>query len=210
MITSRTHCRLPPSAQPQHHVAVPPPPPPPPPGSPPPASAFSSLPPLSVLVLLGATITTLAGSFVAFVLYLRPVLAASERAAAAAERAALEMEAAAQEMEKAAKMMQEDMPLTFQDMQRTSKECELVKGRAVEVGGLLGCMQKLCCCVEHRSEVVASQGPVACRAPAPIKIKPLNQAANCSSLLLAVEILGGPRCRGVEWEAPAAGLLRVQ
>lgn len=119
-------CRLgaPPLAQPQQQVAVPPPPPPPPPGSPPPAAAFPSLPPLSVLVLVGATITTLAGSFIAFMLYLRPVLAAAERAAAAAERAASEMEAAAQEMEKAAKMMQEDMPLTFQDMQRTSKECE--------------------------------------------------------------------------------------
>lgn len=119
-------CRLgaPPLAQPPQQVGVPPPPPPPPPGSPPPPAAFPSLPPLSVLVLVGATITTLAGSFIAFMLYLRPVLAAAERAAAAAERAASEMEAAAQEMEKAAKMMQEDMPLTFQDMQRTSKECE--------------------------------------------------------------------------------------
>lgn len=112
---------------------MPPPPPPPPPGSPPPA-AFPSLPPLSVLVLVGTTITTLAGSFVVFMLYMRPVLKASERAAEAAERAASEMEAAAQEMEKAAKMMQEDMPLTFQDMQRTSKECEWGLGGA---GGAL-------------------------------------------------------------------------
>ncbi|PRW56655.1 ankyrin repeat [Chlorella sorokiniana] len=90
------------------------------------STAFASLPPLSVLVLVGATITTLAGSFIAFMLYLRPVLAAAERAASAAERAAQEMETAAQEMEKAAKMMQEDMPLTFQDMQRTSKEFEIL------------------------------------------------------------------------------------
>ncbi|KAL4427815.1 hypothetical protein ABPG75_001904 [Micractinium tetrahymenae] len=80
----------------------------------------------TVMILIGASVTTLAGGFVVFVLYLRPVLKAAERAAVAAEEAAKQMEVAAQEMEKAARVMQEDMPLTFQDMQRTSKEFEIL------------------------------------------------------------------------------------
>lgn len=47
-------------------------------------------------MLVGATVTTLAGSFIVFVLYLRPAIKAAERAAEAAERAAIEMEIAAQ------------------------------------------------------------------------------------------------------------------
>lgn len=81
--------------EPQVYQAAPPPPLPPPPTGPLPASS-TVLSWLPVVVLVGAAITTLAGSFVAFVLYLRPVLVAAEKAAAAAERAAQEMGVAAQ------------------------------------------------------------------------------------------------------------------
>lgn len=50
----------------------------------------------TVMILVGASVTTLAGGFVLFILYLRPVLKAAERAAAAAEEAAKQMEVAAQ------------------------------------------------------------------------------------------------------------------
>lgn len=51
---------------------------------------------LTLIVVVGVTVSTVAGSFIAFVLYLRPVLQAAERATAAAEKAAKEMEVAAQ------------------------------------------------------------------------------------------------------------------
>ncbi len=50
----------------------------------------------TVMILIGVSVTTLAGGFVLFILYLRPVLKAAERAAAAAEAAAKQMEVAAQ------------------------------------------------------------------------------------------------------------------
>lgn len=50
----------------------------------------------TVAVLVGASVTTLAGGFIVFVLYLRPVLKAAERAALAAEEAAQQMDVAAQ------------------------------------------------------------------------------------------------------------------
>jgi hypothetical protein len=76
------------------YTAAPPPPQPPyaVAGQPPGSVALSWT---SVLILLGATVTTVAGSFIVFMLYLRPVLRTAERAAAAAERAAQEMEVAA-------------------------------------------------------------------------------------------------------------------
>lgn len=46
-------------------------------------------------VVVGLTISTVTGSFIMFVLYLRPVLKAAEKASTAAEKAALEMETAA-------------------------------------------------------------------------------------------------------------------
>ena len=67
--------------------------PPPHAASQPPGSLAASW--TTVLVIMGITITTVAGGFIAFVLYLRPVLRTAERAAAAAERAAQEMEVAA-------------------------------------------------------------------------------------------------------------------
>ena len=94
---SRHHLRRSSGAgQQQLAVGVPPPqPPPPPPAGPTPASA-AALSGLSALVLAGAAVTTLAGSFIVFVLYMRPAIKAAEKAALAAERAALEMEEAAQ------------------------------------------------------------------------------------------------------------------
>ena len=68
---------------------------PPPPGAPPPQAAAGSPSWFSVLVVVGASVTTLAGGLVVFVLHLRPVLKAAERAAAAAEVAARQMEVAA-------------------------------------------------------------------------------------------------------------------
>jgi flagellar basal body-associated protein FliL len=46
-------------------------------------------------LVVGVTISTVAGSFIMFMLYLRPVLKAAEKASTAAERAAQEMETAA-------------------------------------------------------------------------------------------------------------------
>ena len=84
------------AAPPETQVYTAAPPPPQPPyaaaGQPPGSVALSWT---SVLILLGATLTTVAGSFTVFMLYLRPVLRTAERAAAAAERAAQEMEVAA-------------------------------------------------------------------------------------------------------------------
>jgi hypothetical protein len=46
-------------------------------------------------VIVGVTISTVCGSFIAFVLYLRPIILTAGRASEAAEKAAKEMEVAA-------------------------------------------------------------------------------------------------------------------
>ena len=93
-LPTRMLCRHAAPPETQVYTAAPPPPQPPysAAGQTPGSVALSWT---SVLILLGATLTTVAGSFIVFVLYLRPVLRAAERAAAAAERAAQEMEVAA-------------------------------------------------------------------------------------------------------------------
>lgn len=55
---------------------------------------------LPVLMVFLLTFASLAASFVAFVLHIRPILKQAERAAAAAEAAARQMDVAAKEMEK--------------------------------------------------------------------------------------------------------------
>lgn len=68
---------------------------------------------LPVLLVFCMTLISLAGSFVVFVLYIRPLLKQAEKAAVAAEEAAKQMDTAAKEMEKAAVVMSADMPVTF-------------------------------------------------------------------------------------------------
>ena len=90
---SRRPPRCRPGAPPQQRaVGVPPPGPPPPPTG---AAALGPASWFQLLLIAGITATTLAGGFILFVLYLRPLLAAAQRATLAAERAALEMEVAA-------------------------------------------------------------------------------------------------------------------
>lgn len=70
-----------------------------PPPLPPPSESIYHRPAalswFTVLLIAGMTVSTVAGSFLVFVLYLRPVLKAAERATKAAETAAVEMEVAA-------------------------------------------------------------------------------------------------------------------
>lgn len=85
--------------------------------------AFPWLPIAFVFLL---TISSLAGTFIVTVIYLRPIIQAAERAAIAAEIAAKEMKEAAEEMEKTALMMQVDIPVTMLDIQEASQEFELL------------------------------------------------------------------------------------
>ena len=61
-----------------------------------------------------------------FILFVRPVLIAAQRAAETTEQAAKDMQITSDELEKTAIMFREDIPLTMQDLQRTAEEWELV------------------------------------------------------------------------------------
>ena len=67
---------------------------------------------LPVLLVSCLALASLAGSALAFVLTLRPLLKQAERAAAAAEDAAVQMQAAAREMEEAAAVLSGDLPVS--------------------------------------------------------------------------------------------------
>ena len=62
----------------------------------------------------------------AFILYMRPMLAATQRAAEVSELAAKDMRRTSEEMDKTASMLREDIPLTMQEVQRAAEEWELV------------------------------------------------------------------------------------
>jgi hypothetical protein len=80
----------------------------------------------SIFVVVALTITSLAGGFVAAVLYLRPVLRAVEEASLNADKAAKEMELAGQEIQKTMLLVEADLPLTMQEVRKTAEEFEVL------------------------------------------------------------------------------------
>lgn len=94
--------------------------------SPPPPTSSPAVSWFAVAVVFGLTLSTLAGTFIVTVLYLRPTLKAAEKAAVAAGVAAVQMDIAAKEMEKTALLMQRDIPITMEEIQQASEEFELL------------------------------------------------------------------------------------
>lgn len=87
---------------------------------------YPSFPWIPVLITTGLTLSTLFGAITAFLLYLRPTLHATQKAAEESEEAARNMQVAAKEMEKTALLFQQDLPVTMQEMQKAAEEWELV------------------------------------------------------------------------------------
>ena len=107
---------------PQLYLAVPTPPPSPP------VIQYLPFPSPWILlsVIFGITVTSVATMVTVFILFVRPVLIAAQRAAETTEQAAKDMQITSDELEKTAIMIREDIPLTMQDLQRTAEEWELV------------------------------------------------------------------------------------
>ncbi|CAL5219305.1 g1113 [Coccomyxa viridis] len=78
----------------------------------------------AALLLVCTTMMCLTSAFTAFILYVRPVLQRTERAALACEIAAQGMEEACEELEKASEVIHTDLPTTLNAMERTSLEFE--------------------------------------------------------------------------------------
>ncbi|CAK0744020.1 hypothetical protein CVIRNUC_001515 [Coccomyxa viridis] len=78
----------------------------------------------AALLLVCTTMMCLTSAFTAFILYVRPVLQRTERAALACEIAAQGMEEACEELEKASEVIHTDLPTTLNAMERTSIEFE--------------------------------------------------------------------------------------
>jgi hypothetical protein len=91
-----------------------------------PLTQYQSFPWIPVLITTGLTLSTLLGAITAFLLYLRPTLHATQKAAEESEEAARNMQVAAKEMEKTALLFQQDLPVTMQEMQKAAEEWELV------------------------------------------------------------------------------------
>lgn len=110
----------PPSPQTHPVVAVNPTPPPP--------VVYHSqpLPWVSIFLVFGLTLTSITSMITAFILYMRPMLLATQKAAEVSELAAKDMRHTAEEMDRTAAMFREDIPLTMQDVQRAAEEWELV------------------------------------------------------------------------------------
>jgi len=84
------------------------------------------LPWVSIFIVFGLTLSSISSMITVFILYMRPMLQATQRAAEVSELAAKDMRHTAEEMDKTAAMFREDIPLTMQDVQRTAEEWELV------------------------------------------------------------------------------------
>ncbi|KAG7672703.1 hypothetical protein KSW81_001662 [Nannochloris sp. 'desiccata'] len=84
------------------------------------------LPWVSIFLVFGLTLSSICSMITVFILYMRPMLQATQRAAEVSELAAKDMRHTAEEMDKTAAMFRDDIPLTMQDVQRTAEEWELV------------------------------------------------------------------------------------
>jgi hypothetical protein len=103
---------------PEPSVAAPPPPAPPPPRGSAAAAAFPWTP---VLLVFGLTLSTVSAAFTAAVLFIRPVLAATEAAARRTDAAAVDAQRMALEMERTAQQFQRDSA-SLQETARAARE----------------------------------------------------------------------------------------